>query len=486
MAFDELTQFLQSAADADELLRLEEPVDARFELAAVAERLGRTLARRGPLLLFENVSSQSMPVVTNLLGHRPRLLRALGVSDLDEAVARVMNLFQPLSGPRNWTEALKTGTAGDWTRFGPRVVRRGLCQQVVKLGRDLSLDVLPIPHCWTGETNRTLTAGQTVLTSLDGRNHLGGYVAEVMDAETLQLHWTGQDDGSRLFQEYCQANRQMPVAIVLGGDPLLGYVGNLPLPRGIDPWLFAGVLRNENVNLVRARSVELDVPAESEMVLEGYIDPVPPTGTGRVSNRIGFIAEHRNLPLVRVTAITHRANPIVPVAVRSSEYLDDAVCAELTERLLLALLRLLVPPVHDLHLPACGSLRQAVFASLTDDRPDTVQQLRHAIGTLPLLSLARLLVVVDAAVDLHDADAIWREVCRYTDLTRDVTLGPGVSDPCDLLPPADGTGRKLVIDATRRSAAGAATRLWGQPARASSEIEQRTLEFLRNLGLSSG
>jgi 4-hydroxy-3-polyprenylbenzoate decarboxylase len=481
MAFDELTQFLQSAADADELLRLEEPVNARYELAAVAERLGRTLAGRGPLLLFENVTGQSMPVVTNLLGHRPRLLRALGVTDLDEAVSRLTNLFHPLAGPRNWTDALKSGTAGDGSRFAPRVVRRGLCQQVVKLGRDLSLDALPIPHCWDRETNRTLTAGQTVLAGLDGRRHLGGDTAEVVDAETLLLHWTAQDEGARIFREFQQANRQMPVAVALGGDPLLEYVAGLPLPRGIDPWLFAGVLRNENVNLVRARSVELDVPAEAELVLEGYIDPVPPTGTGRVANRIGFVTKNQNLPLVRLTAITHRANPIFPVTIRSSEYRDDAACAELTERLLLALLKMLIPQVHALCLPACGSQRQAVFVSLNDDHPDTVQQVRHAIGSLPVLSLAKWIVLVDAAVDLRDPDAVWRDVCRYADLTRDVALDRGASDPCDPLTADDGTGRKLVIDATRRSLSTGAS---FQPAVASTETGQQVLKFIQNLGLS--
>lgn len=471
MAIDELSRFLQSASGLGELLRVDGETQTRFELAAVAERLGRETAGAGPALLFENVRGHALPVAANLWNQRERFLRALDVPDLADVVTRLTGVFNPLITSKNWTETLKASASSlDRSRFLARSVRRGLCQQVIELGRDLNLRNLPIPHCWPGESNRTLTAGQLILRGLDGRTLLTDDVAEVVDGESLLLHWEADSPARQLFEGYRRANRQMPAAISLGGDPLFMYVASLPLPAAIDPWYFAGVLRNENVNLIRARSVELDVPAEAEIIIEGYLDPIPPEGSGRVVNRLGFITENRNLPLLRVTAVTHRANPILPVLIRSPAYHEAAVANELTELLLLELLRPTVPAIRDLHLPVWGQGRQSLIASLDHDDASTVQRVAHAVNSLPLASLAKLIVIVDAEVNIRQATDVWREVCRYADFRKDVEQRQGVPDPCDPTQVAGASGAKLIIDATRKTSRSQATPHLPCPAAAPPEL----------------
>jgi 4-hydroxy-3-polyprenylbenzoate decarboxylase len=233
------------------------------------------------------------------------------------------------------------------------------------------------------------------------------------------------------------ANRQMPIAISLGGDPLLGYAASLPLPSFCDPWLIAGLLRNESLNLVRARSVELNVPADAEVILEGYLDPSPGSGTGTLADAGGILQSRTGLPVLRLSTITHRANPIVPARICGFDDSEDFVCSQLTEKLLLGLLRMVSPQVRDLHLARCGAHRDAVFITTAARSECDVQQLIHAVRGLPLLSRAKLVVVVDEGIDLRVPDAVWREVCARL---------PGVGST--LAVPVRADDGCLVIDAT--------------------------------------
>ncbi len=411
MPFDDLTQFLQAASDVGELERIDVELSPKEEIAAVTQEICREFRERSPIILCEHPTSSPIPVVANLLGNRERFLRATGCSSLDEIVNRCRTALNPFPGEaRDWKFGLGATPVNDRSRILPRVIRRAACQQVVKLGKELDLLEFPIPQSWPGETRPAITAGIVISETNDGKRITELVPVGLVDRETLVLHWQPDHVGYTQWKRSQANSRPFPVAIALGGDPLLTYVASLPLPVVMDPWVFAGILRNESVNLIRARSVELDVPADAEIIFEGYIEANSETVSGTVAGATGLLESHTDLPVLRLTAITHRANPLFPVRVQAFDFQEDFVTSLLTERLLLDLLKIMNSDVVDLHLPSCGGHRQIVFVRTTATQPDQVQQMFQAISGLPLSREAGILVAVPAHVDLRAFDAVWREV----------------------------------------------------------------------------
>jgi 4-hydroxy-3-polyprenylbenzoate decarboxylase len=412
MPFDDLTQFLQAAADTGELERIAVPLNRDCEVAALTLHVCREFSGRGPALLFENLDGNVFPLAVNILGSRARFLRALAADDFDSVVERFANAFNPFTLTRDWKFGIGAAAGADRQRFQSRIVRRGACQQVVKPGKDLDLHELPLIRCWTGESGFAITGGQAIAESLDGQSTvLEALSLELVDRESLLIHWDPANALAQTWLRYSAANRQMPVAISLGGDPVLAYAASLPLPAFCDPWLIAGLLRNESLNLVRARSLELNVPADAEVILEGYLDPSPGTGRGTLADACGVLQTRRDLPLLRLTTLTHRANPIVPARISGFDEGENVVSSQLTEKLLLGVLKMISPQTEDLHLPRCGAHQEAVFVATSARTRPEVQQLIHAIKGLPFLSRAKLVVAVKAEVDLRAPEAVWREVC---------------------------------------------------------------------------
>ncbi|HWL10070.1 MAG TPA: UbiD family decarboxylase [Planctomicrobium sp.] len=442
MAFDDLTQFLQAASDAGELERVDVELDPVEEIAAVTQEICREFREQSPVILCERPVRSHIPVVTNLLGNRQRFLRATGCQNIDEVVTRFQTAFNPFPvAERDWKFGIGGGAGLDRSRFHPRVIRRGACQQVVKLGKELNLREFPIPKNWQGETRPTITAGLVISESIDGKRTLERVPVGVIDQETLVLHWQPEHVGLTQWKQAQARKRPFPVAIALGGDPLLSYVASLPLPTMMDPWIFAGILRQECVNLIRARSVELDVPADAEIIFEGYLEPGSEAVSGTVGGPSGLLETHSGLPVMRLSAITHRANPLFPASVPAFGFQEEFVTSLLTEKLLLSLLRLVNSDVVDLHLPACGGHRQVVFVGTTATQATQVRQLFQAVGSLPISRAAGILVAVPSHVELRTPDAVWREVAlRF----------PGVSPNFAPSSMSSGDGR-LWIDAASRN-----------------------------------
>ena len=437
MPIDELTQFLQDVADHGELFRIPDRVGLDCELAALTVRIVQQSGENSPVLLFESAEDRAIPVVTNLLGGMNRCLRLLGAARLEDAVDRIVAAFDPFSQARNWTDALThSSRPGGSSRLAPRILKRGLCQQVVKVGRDVDLRTLPIPRFGSGESGPTITAGQLILHDDQRRVLVSNPVAEVADADALILH-NLSDAELRLIDAFRQSNRQLPVALSLGGSPLLRPVAEFPLPVQVDPWLVAAILRNDNMNLVPAHSVELRVPAEAEIVIEGYVDPIPPSGAGVIVDGWGRLQPGNQLPTLRVTAVTHRANPILPVVIRSRGFHEGHVQMRLSEALLCRLLKLLQPTVRELRLPSLGAVQGIVYVSVEAATREHSRRLLHTLAGLPVLNESRIVVLVNADVDIRDDHAVWREVICH-----------GVPQ---LDPSTGSVAARIEIDATQRS-----------------------------------
>lgn len=448
MALDDLSQFLQSAADHGELLRVANPIHPEFELMAVAEQIGREFQEDSPAILFEQVRGSTLPVVANLLGSTRRFRRSLNCEHWSEVIDRLGAAFSPVAEASDWNTPFTGRQKTDRARLVPRILRRGACQQIVKLGKDFDLADFPIPGCWSGESGPALTNAVLITQAEAGGPVLERVPIEAIDSNSVRIHWDTLAAGRRLWDTARAAGRPLPIAIALGGDPLLGYVASLPLPEQLNPWHFAAALRDQAVNLVRGRMVELLVPAESEIVFEGYLEPDAPTGTGVMAGAAGGLVERKDLPELPLTAATHRGNPLWPTLLNSYTFHEDFVCSALTEQLLLAVLRWSLPEIRDLHLPRCGGHRRILFVQVSRNDPEVVSRLSHLLAGTPGTTDASIVVILPEQVPLRDESAVWRVAADAVHAKSKAFLRaePGLS-AYDVVQQAASGGR-LVIDAT--------------------------------------
>lgn len=483
MASDHLADWLAQWHDVRELVRVSAEVDAVHEIAAITDRMRSD--QGSPALLFDHVRGQTIPVVTNLLGNPRRLSAAFGASSLD-GLSRRLDDWLSLSLPRGKLDTWKLlPRLAELSQWPPAVVKTGLCQQVVKLGRDVNLADLPALTMWPGDAAPTINWGQLHTRSPiegstgtesggDARRSVCVVPLEVRGRDGLLLHGDATSELWSLLTEHSLRRQQMPVAVALGGDPITSIAAWAPLPGRTDPLVFAGFLRNRPVELVAARSVPLMVPASAEIVIEGFIDPQAALeSTGPISRETGFFGSAESLPLMRVTAITHRANPVFPAMVpgpapSESHWLDRAC-----ERLLLPLARLWIPELVEWRWPFAGACRHIVFASIRKTYAQQARKVMHALWSLPRAATAKMLVVVDDDVDVRDENAVWSSVAAHSDPARDLVLWDGPADPLDQATAVCGIGRKLGIDATRKLPSEAGTSQTAQRLRWTTEIEQR-------------
>ena len=461
MASDQLADYLAQLHDQRELLRVSAEVDPAYEIAAITDRVCRTHPE-SPALLFDNVRGHSFPVVTNLLGSPRRISSAFNVPSFELLSKRI----------EDWlATALPSGIMNTWrllprlaelSQWPPAVVKSGLCQQVVKLGRDVNLAELPILTMWPKDLTPVITSGQihtrapkTEAAGSDGDGapyrHISVVPLEVRGRDSLLIHTDEQSEIWSLLSEYRTRGQQMPVAIVLGGDLLTQIAAWAPLPARTDRLIFAGFLRNKPVDLVPARSVPLEVPASAEIVIEGFVNPEEEwQQCSPISRDTGFYVGGQLLPMIHITAITHRANPVFPamvpgVAPTESHWLDRAC-----ERLLLPIAKMWIPELVDWRFPFSGSCRHFVFASIHKTYSQQARKVMHALWSLPRIATAKMLVLVDDDINVQDETAVLSRIAAHTDPARDLVLWDGPADSLDHAPATRGTGRKLGIDATTK------------------------------------
>lgn len=483
MASEQLADWLAKWHDVRELVRVSAEVDAVHEIAAITDRVRSD--QGGPALLFDHVRGQSMPVITNLLGSPRRLAEAFGATSL-EGLSQRFDDWLSISLPRgkldNWKLLPRLAELSNWP---PSIVKTGLCQQVVRLGRDVNLAELPALTMWPDDSAPTISWGQlhtqSPLENSTGddsakevRRHVCIVPLEVRGRDGLLIHGNETSELWSLLAEYSSHRQQMPVAIVLGGDPMTSVAAWAPLPGRTDPLVFAGFLRNRPVELVMARSVPILVPASVEIVIEGFVDSQATfEPAGPISRETGFLGPNESLPLMRVTAITHRANPVFPAMIpgpapSESHWLDRAC-----ERLLLPLARLWIPELVDWRWPFAGASRHIVFASIRKTFAQQARKVMHALWSLPRASTAKMLIVVDDDVDVNDENAVWSCVAAHVDPARDQVLWDGPADPLDHATALRGAGRKVGIDATRKLPSESGALRMAQPLRWTEEIQQR-------------
>jgi 4-hydroxy-3-polyprenylbenzoate decarboxylase len=458
-----LAEFLEVLGRYNAFSRVSVPVDPLFEIAEISRR---SMQKGGNALLFGTVQGHDWAVLTNLLATESRICQALGVSALSEAADRITQLLAP-SGPEGWLNRLKGGGHPVLAGMMPKQVKTAACQQIVRLASDIRLGQMPWLQALPWEAGRSIHAATIFTAEPDSHRMvvgqfnvqlLGNSVGNAADDARLAIPWFAQDEHAILLNDYRVRGRKMPLAVVLGGDPAFLLASAASLPPGGDVCAIAGVLREKPIDVVACRSIDLEVPAEAEIVLEGYCDPTEsPVMAGPLCSPLGGCGPTRLAPVMHVTAVTHRANPIFAVMTPCPPPNEAGVVHRAMDRVFLPLTRLAMPELVDYDLPEFGAARHWAAVAIRKRFPGQARSAAHAARNLRPMRFAKVLVVVDEDVDVHDTDAVLAAVTANMNPGCDVILEEGPSDPLDPAVSAlgiegRGLGCRMTLDATRKLA----------------------------------
>jgi 4-hydroxy-3-polyprenylbenzoate decarboxylase len=460
-----------------ELVRVSAEVDPHLEITEIVDR---TVKSGGPALLFERPKGSEHPLLINQFGTERRMCLALGVERLDDAGQKIADVLemQPPEGLRDKVAGLMKLKSIAGSR--PKSVRSGPCQEVVLTGDDVNLDLLPIQTCWPQDAAPfiTLPAVITADPQTGGRN-VGMYRMQKIDRRQTFMHWQIHKDGR---MDYLATDGRLEVAVALGLDPVTAYTASAPLPKHIDELMLAGFLRGEAVELVKAKTVELEVPANAEIVLEGYVESGDEGIEGPFGDHTGYYTAPEPFPVFHITAMTMRRDAIYPSIVVGKPPAEDAWLGKATERIFLPAVRMSVPEIVDYDLPVAGAFHNCAIISIRKTFPGQAQKIMHAVWGLGMLSLTKCVVVVDEWVDVHDYDEVFFRVTANVDVKRDVLLSEGPLDHLDHAPGTQFVGGKLGIDATHKLPEEGA-RPWPDEITMSPEIEELVTRRWAEYGL---
>ena len=447
MAYNSLQDFLQVLEREGELKRISHPVKAELEITEIADRVMKSA---GPALLFENVVGKNIPVLINAFGSTKRMALALGVKDIEEIAAEIAKLIQTRP-PKSFKDKLQLlGELVKLAGIPPKMVKEAACQEVVN--RDPDLNLLPVLTCWPGDAGPFITLPMVFSKdAVKGTRNVGLYRMQIFDKRTTGMHWHLHKVGARHFQQQKENKGKLELAVCLGGDPAMIYAATAPLPPQIDEILFTGFLRKKGVELIKCLTVDIEVPANSDIVIEGYVDPAEPLRReGPFGDHTGFYSLADDYPVFHVTCITQRKNPIYPTTIVGRPPMEDAFLGKATERLFLPLLRVTLPEIVDMNLPVHGVFHNLAIISIKKEYPAHGRKVMHALWGLGQMMFTKTLIVVDHDVNVHDLAEVTWVVGNNIEPKRDTILSDGPVDVLDHAAPVLGYGSKLGLDATRK------------------------------------
>lgn len=448
MAYKDLRDFISTLEFRGMLKRVATEVDPVLEISEITDRVCK---QYGPALLFEKVKGSSMPVLTNAMGSQERMALALGVESLDDIAEELSSLFQPPEVPQGLLDKLKfLPKLAQLASYLPKTVKRAPCHEVI-IKDNPSLRILPALKCWPQDGGRFITLPQVFTKDPEtGARNVGMYRLQIYDERTTGMHWHLHKDAAEDFRKSGEKGQRIEVAVALGDDPALTYAASAPLPKAIDEMLFAGFLRKAPVEMVKAVTVDIEVPANAEVIIEGYVDPAEHRLEGPFGDHTGYYSLADYYPVFHVTCITHRKDPIYPATVVGRPPMEDAYIGKATERIFLPLLKLTVPEIVDMNLPPEGVFHNCAIVSIKKRYPGHAKKVMNALWGLGQMMFTKLIIVVDENVNVHDLrEVLWR-VSNNIDARRDVLVVDGPLDALDHSSPLPHYGAKMGIDATRK------------------------------------
>jgi 4-hydroxy-3-polyprenylbenzoate decarboxylase len=462
-----------------ELVRVAAEVDPDLE---VTEIVDRTVKAGGPALLFENPKGARHRLLINQFGTERRMCLAFGVEQLDDVARKVSDILemQPPSGLIDKVRGLQKLKSVADSR--PHTARRGPVHDIVLQGEEIDLSLLPVQRCWPGDPAPFITLPAVITHDpRSGTRNVGMYRMQVIDRKTKFMHWQMHKDGRA---DWLATDGRIPVAVALGLDPITAYSASAPLPKHIDEFMLAGFLRGEPVELVKGVTVDIEVPAHAEIVLEGYIEHDELGTEGPFGDHTGYYTAPEPFPIFHLTAMTMRKEAIYPSIVVGKPPQEDAWLGKATERIFLPAIRATVPEIVDYDLPVAGAFHNCCIVSIKKAFPGHASKVMHSIWGLGMLSLTKCVIVVDEHVNVHDYEQVMFYAGANVDPARDVVLAEGPLDHLDHAPERQFVGGKLGIDATAKWVEEGA-RPWPEEIEMSPEIRELVDRRWNEYGIGS-
>lgn len=473
-----LHDFVLSMERIGELRRIRYLADPYLEITEIANRV---MKAGGPALLFEQPKGYDVPLLINAFGSYRRMSAALGVEDLESIARRLEELVKP-DLPRGISDYLSLGGRGlELLRsVPPRKVKDGPCKEVVQR-ENPSLDFLPIQTCWPQDGGPFITLPLVITRHPEtGRRNVGMYRMQKYDSRSTGMHWQLHKVGA---DHQRAARAPFPVAVALGGDPALTYAATAPLPPMVDEILFAGWLRRRSLEMVPCETCDLEVPADADIILEGTVDPAEARLEGPFGDHTGYYSLPEPFPVFRLTCVTRRKNPIYPSTIVGPPPMEDALLGKATERIFLPLIRLLLPEIVDMNLPAEACFHNLMIVSIRKRYPGHAFKVMNAVWGLGQMMFVKCVIVVDEKVNVHDpVEVLWR-ASTSVEWSRDVLFSKGPLDQLDHVSLLPNFGGKIGIDATTKWESEGFTRPWPDDITMTDDIRRKVDSIWNELGL---
>ena len=482
MAYRDLREFIAALEKAGELKRIPLEIDPRLEITDFADR---AVKKGSPALLFENPRGAQMPVLINAFASDRRMEIALEVDNVDQLAARITE-FLEMKMPTGLMDKLKLlPKLAEVGAFFPKIVNDGPCKEIVKKD-NFSLHDLPVLTCWPGDGGPFITLPMVFSKNpLNGKRNCGMYRMQVYDERTTGMHWQTHKQGAEHYRRLQSEGKQtrMEVAVAIGADPAAMYSAILPMPPDIDEMMIAGFMRNKPVELVKCQTVDLEVPAHSEIVLEGYVNLGELRREGPFGDHTGFYSLADDYPVFHVTCVTQRKNPIYATTIVGPPPMEDFWMGKAIERIFLPLMRMQLPEVREISMPAEGVFHNLLLVSIRKSYPMQARKVMHAIWGLGQAMFSKVIIVVDEDVDVRNhAEVAWKAL-NNIDPQRDIEFVTGPVDSLDHASRMPNWGSKMGVDATRKWPEEGFARPWPDVIRMSGEVKSRVDQLWRQAGL---
>ncbi|KAA0226423.1 menaquinone biosynthesis decarboxylase [Fimbriimonadia bacterium ATM] len=481
--YSDFQDFLRALERAGELKRVPVPLSPELEITEVADRCMK-MPGGGPALLIENPIGSDIPVAINAFGSRKRMSMALGVGDVEEIALELESLLKP-EVPVGALDKLRAlSKLGRFAKSPPRKVDGGIAQEIVLTGKDVDLTRLPVLKCWPEDGGPFITLPMVFTHDpLTGKRNVGMYRIQVFDRNTTAMHWQMHKVGAEHARRAAEKKSKIEACVVLGGDPVYTFSAIAPLPPSIDEMMFAGFLRHEPVRLVKAKTVDVWVPADAEIVLEGVVDPNELRVEGPFGDHTGYYSLADMFPVFHVSAITMRQRPVYPATIVGIPPMEDGFMGQAVERIFLPLVRLVVPELLDMHLPVEACFHNMAFVKIKKRYPGHAFKVMNALWGLGQLMFTKFIFVFDEDVDVHDLRDVLFRIGANCDPKRDSLVVQGPLDQLDHASNLVGFGGKIGFDCTHKWASEGYPREWPRLITMSDSVKKRIDALWPELGL---